>query len=65
MENIIYWTKLLPLNQEGKSWQAHSPNVVVAKQCAIFEQKKCDWNSFVNNKYQTKQCTSVPEIKHT
>ena len=65
MESINYWTKLLPLNQEGQSLQAHFPNFVVANQCDAFEQKKCVQNSFINGEYQTKQCTTVPEIKHT
>ena len=42
MENVNYWTKLLPLGNDQESWVNHSPNVMVARRCL----------NFVNNEYR-------------
>ena len=38
MENVNMWTKSLILKPDAESWKIHSPNVVAAKQCSVFEQ---------------------------
>ena len=42
MENVNYWTKMLPLGADQNSWVEHSPNVMVARRCL----------NFVNNEYR-------------
>ena len=37
MENVNMWVKALPLNDDQESWVVHSPNVMVARKCLLFE----------------------------
>ena len=37
MENVNMWVKALPLGDDRESWVVHSPNVMVARKCLLFE----------------------------
>ena len=37
MKNVNMWVKALPLNDDQESWVIHSPNVMVARKCLLFE----------------------------
>ena len=37
MENVNMWVKSLPLGDDRESWEVHSPNVMVARRCLLFE----------------------------
>ena len=37
MENVNMWVKSLPLGDDNDSWLLHSPNVVLARKCLLFD----------------------------
>ena len=37
MENVNMWVKSLPLGDDTDSWVNHSPNVVAARRCLLFD----------------------------
>ena len=63
MENVNMWTKGLLLHADEESWQKHSPNVMAAKQCAVFEEEQYVRHLNDKDKYRDrmKHGTSVPK----
>ena len=49
MENINCWSKALLLKANLEYWQRHTPNIVAAKQSAVFEKQKIMTNSMMTN----------------
>ena len=48
MENVNMWTKGLLLRPDKDYWKNHSPNVIAAKQCSVFEEEQ--YVCHLNNK---------------